>query len=100
MTQAATLKMPRELLEVKYEQYRDAFSELEEENEVLRLELERALPALNLISEGLSVLATIAIDARPNEFETLCKDYAPFKNLMQTVYGIDKNGLIKHSAIT
>jgi hypothetical protein len=30
---------------------------------------------------------------------TNSKNVVPFKNLMQTVYGIDKNGLIKHSAV-
>lgn len=60
----------------------DKIEEQESEIEVLTRELARTQAALTLISEGLGVLDIMASVARPSEFETLFKDYAPFKNIM------------------
>ena len=64
----------------------DKIEEQESEIEVLTRELTRTQAALTLISEGLSVLDTMASVARPSEFETLFKDYAPFKNIMAAYF--------------
>ena len=76
----------------------DKIEEQESEIEVLTRELTRTQAALTLISEGLSVLDTMASVARPSEFETLCKDYAPFKNIMAAYFPKQKKERKKANA--
>lgn len=76
----------------------DKIEEQESEIEVLTRELTRTQAALTLVSEGLSVLDTMASVARPSEFETLFKDYAPFKNIMAAYFPKQKKERKKANA--
>lgn len=76
----------REELQIKWEMCLEKIEEQEGEIEVLTRELERTRSALTLISEGLGVLDQMATVARPSEFETLFRDYAPFNNIMAAYF--------------
>ena len=80
MEDVAAMKI--EELKLRWELCLEKIEEQEGEIEVLERELARAQSALTLISEGLSVLGSMATVARPSEFETLFRDYAPFNNIM------------------
>ena len=66
---------------MKKEMLIESLEEERAENIRLQAEVDRARLALRTISDGLSILACVAWDAKITEFEFLFKDYAPFKNL-------------------
>ena len=74
--------MKYEELKIKWEMCLERIEEQADEIEVLERELNRAQSALTLLSEGLHVLGSIATVARPSEYETLFRDFAPFNNIM------------------
>ena len=78
--------MKYEELKLRWQLCLEKIEEQEGEIEVLERELNRAQSALTLISEGLNVLGSMATVARPAEFETLFRDYAPFKNIMNAYF--------------
>ncbi len=78
--------MKKEELEIRYEMLKEAFEDEHDENMRLQAEVDRSRIALKVISDGLSILSTIAWDAKASEFESLFKDYAPFKNIMAAYF--------------
>lgn len=79
-------KLSRAELELKYEMCLERIETLDEEAQIADAELARLRTAMTLISEGLSVLDSMATVARPSEYETLFKDYAPFNNIMAAYF--------------
>lgn len=77
-------------LKIKYEMLLEAFEQSQERCELLQNEVDRLRLATKVISDGIGILQTIAWDAKPQEYEILCKDYAPFKNLMDFYFGKPK----------
>ena len=73
-------------LNLKWEMCLEKIEEQEEEIKSLIIQRERDQAALKLISAGLSVLDCMATGAKPSEFETLFKDYAPFNNIMAAYF--------------
>jgi len=76
----------REELELKYEMCLDHIELLDEEAKTDNAELARLRGAMSLIADGLGVLDNMATVARPNEYESLFQDYAPFSNIWASHY--------------
>ena len=79
-------KMSYKELYLKWEMCLEKIEEQEEEIKSLIIQRERDQAALKLISAGLGVLDCMATVAKPSEFETLFKDYAPFNNIMAAYF--------------
>lgn len=78
--------MDHAALKLKWEMCLERITEQDEEIETLERELKRSQSALTLIAEGLHVLHVMGTVAKPSEFETLFKDYAPFHNIMDAYF--------------
>lgn len=79
-------KMSYNELYLKWEMCLEKIEEQEEEIKSLIIQRERDQAALKLISAGLGVLDCMATVAKPSEYESLCKDYAPFNNIMAAYF--------------
>ena len=74
-------KLSRIELELKYEMCLDHIGAITEESRIEREELKELRHAMTVLSEGLGILTSIATVAKPCEYETIFRDYAPYKNL-------------------
>lgn len=73
--------MTREELEMRLFDSWEAIERLEEAEDDLMREVKERRAAAVLLAAGLDKLSALATDAKPQEYEIIFRDYAPWQNL-------------------
>ena len=84
--------MSRQELEVRLLDAWEAIESLEERVEQAESEVIARRNAAVLLAAGLDKLSALATDAKPQEYEAIIRDYAPWTNLCAHLFQKEKKG--------